>query len=154
MSQKKQASQAFTVIELMIVAVIVGIMAVLVMFTYSGIQQKNRDSERKSDINSISVKLEAYNALNGRYPTLANLNDNDTSNSKSFVSINMSGLSRDAFKDPKGTAFSLCKSTQASCYAYIPSPSTCDNGTNGDCISYSLVASLESGGTYTKQSTN
>src|ERR1700740_3564766 len=92
----------FTIVALLIVIVVIGILAALVIVTYNGIQAKARDTERKTDLNALASHLEAYNAQNGRYPTLTNMNDNDTSNAASFVSVNMKGLPRDAFKDPKG----------------------------------------------------
>src|SRR5690349_1798690 len=65
----------FTIVELLIVIVIIGILATLVIVTFSGVQQKARDSERKTDINAIAGQLEGSYAINGSYPTLAGLND-------------------------------------------------------------------------------
>jgi len=140
--------RGFTIVELLIVIVIIGILAALVIITYSGIQQKARDTERKTDINAVHGHLEAYYAQNGKYPTLANVND------AAFRSANMKGLDPAALQDPKGTAQTLAASTSATAYGYAATPANCDNAANGDCTAYTLTATLEGGGTYQKTSLN
>ena len=77
LSIKKLKNQGFTIVELLIVIVVIGILATLVITTYSGIQSKARDTKRKTDINAIQGQVEAYNTNAGFYPTLANINDVD-----------------------------------------------------------------------------
>jgi general secretion pathway protein G len=145
----KKNVKGFTIVELLIVIVVIGILAALVITTYNGIQQKARDTERKTDVNAVHGQVEAYNAQNGKYPTLANVND------ATFRSTNMKGLDSAALADPKNAGSqALCGSVQAGCYAYVVAPSGCDNGAAGDCTSYTLTATLEAGGTYVKQSLN
>lgn len=144
-SIKKVASKGFTIVELLIVIVVIGILAALVVVTYSGIQQKARDTERKTDINAVHVLVEAYQAESGKYPTLANINDAD------FRAANLKGLDPAALQDPKGTAQTLVDTPAANEYSYVPTPADCDNAT-ADCTSYTLTATLEGGGTYEKKS--
>jgi type IV pilus assembly protein PilE len=149
MTSFKKKYSGFTIVELLIVIVVIGILAALVITTYNGIQQKARDTERKTDINAVHGQVEAYNAQNGKYPTLANVNDS------TFRSANMKGLDAAALADPKNAGSQqLCAASTASCYGYTVSPANCDNGANGDCTSYTLTATLESGGTYVKVSLN
>jgi len=147
---KKQ--QGFTIVELLIVIVVIGILAALVITTFNGIQQKGRDTERQTDIKALHGQLEAYYAQNGRYPTLANLND------ATFRGTSMKGLDSAALKDPKGTAEELKASTTTNYYVYTVSPASCDNGSAGDCTGYVLSAKLEGKidnlDTYTKNSLN
>jgi prepilin-type N-terminal cleavage/methylation domain-containing protein len=144
----KKNSRGFTIVELLIVIVVIGILAALVVTTYNGIQQKARDTERKTDVNALHGQVEAYSAQNGKYPTLANINDS------TFRQNNMKGLDPAALQDPKGTSQALCGTVQADCYAYVATPTGCDNAANGDCTGYTLTATLEAGGTYVKQSLN
>jgi type II secretion system protein G len=147
-SLKKARSSGFTIVELLIVIVVIGILAALVVVTYNGIQQKARDTERKTDINALHGQLEAFQAQNGRYPTLANVNDG------TWRASNMKGLDPAALQDPKGSAQTLVASPAANSYAYAVTPADCDNGAGGDCTQYTLTATLEGGGTYVKQSLN
>lgn len=145
----KKNNRGFTIVELLIVIVIIGILAALVITTYSGIQKKARDTERKTDVNALHGQIEAYQAQNGKYPSLANMNDT------TFRTNNLKGLDNSALADPNNASSqSLCGTASANCYGYAVAPANCDNGTNGDCTGYTLTATLESGGTFVKQSLN
>jgi prepilin-type N-terminal cleavage/methylation domain-containing protein len=152
-SLKKKAASGFTIIELLIVIVVIGILALLVLNTYNGVQQKARDTKRKTDINAIDGQMEAYQASNAKYPTLANLND------ATFRSANLKGLDPNALVDPKSscnpaTGSCVVGTPSANAYSYAPTPAGCDNGAGGDCTSFVLTATLESSGTYVKNSLN
>lgn len=145
----KKNNRGFTIVELLIVIVVIGILAGLVIVTYNGIQKKARDTERKTDINALHGQLEAYQAQLGKYPTLTNVND------AAFRSASMKGLDAAALADPNNAASQvLVAAPAANNYAYATTPAGCDNGVNGDCTQYTLTATLEEGGTYVKQSLN
>ena len=146
-SVRKLKNQGFTIVELLIVIVVIGILATLVITTYNGVQSKARDTKRKTDINAIQGQVEAYNTNAGFYPTLANMNDS------SFRSTNMKGLDTSALQDPQGSAPTLVSAPAAKSYAYAPAPAGCDNSTT-QCTSYTLTATLEGGGTYVKTGTD
>ena len=143
--------KGFTIVELLIVIVVIGILATLVIVTFSGIQQKGRDSQRKTDINAVAGHVSAFYADKGYYPTLNDLNN------ATWRSTNTKGLDAEALKDPKGTTAALANATTATAYGYVASGGTaCDNGqpsseTNA-CEAYTLTATLEAGGTYSKTS--
>lgn len=143
--------QGFTIVELLIVIVVIGILAALVITTFTGIQQKGRDTERTTDIKAIHGQIEAYYAQNGRYPTLANLQ------SGTWIGTNLRGLDQDALHDPKGAAGNnIVAAAAANSYSYAVhdgSNNACDN-TATDCRSYTLTATLESGTTYQKTQLN
>ncbi len=146
----KSNRQGFTIVELLIVIVVIGILAALVVTTFTGIQQKARNTERQTDVKAIHGQIEAYYAQNGKYPTLANLND------ATFRTANMKGLDEEALKDPKGSAASLAGTAAANTYSYavLASDDTaCDNSTK-DCAKYTLTATYEGGGTFSKSNLN
>lgn len=144
----KNNQQGFTIVELLIVIVVIGILAALVITTYTGIQAKARNSERQTDIQSIQTQLEAYFAQgnNGHYPSRGDVNDS------SWRTTNMKSLDPGALKDPQGSSETLAASPAAKSYAYTV---TNDSGTSCEsddttCSKYTLTATLEGGGTYTK----
>jgi general secretion pathway protein G len=139
MTSLKSKQTGFTIVELLIVIVVIGILAALVITTFNGIQQKGRDTERQTDIKAVHGQLEAYFAQSGYYPTLANLTDADWRND------NMRGLDAGALEDPSGAVISGTAATGGSrTYSYIPSPANCDNAApETNCTGYQLAAGLE-----------
>lgn len=63
--QKNRASAAFTIVELLIVIVVIGILAAISIVAYNGIQSRARDAQRASDIAVIKKALLAYDAVHG-----------------------------------------------------------------------------------------
>lgn len=142
--------EGFTIVELLIVIIVIGILAGLVIATFTGIQQKARNTERQTDIKTLHGQVEAYFAQNGKYPSLANMNDT------TWRASNMKGLDPDALKDPRGDAQQLVAAPGTDVYAYAVTASdgsACDNSTT-DCMKYVFTATYEGGGTYTKNSLN
>lgn len=138
----KIKQQGFTIVELLIVIVVIGILAALVITTFTGIQRKARDTERQTDIKALHSQLEAYYAQNGYYPALAEVN-----------TTTLAGLDADALTAPNSsTAIDSNASTTAK-YRYAPTPGTCTTAA-GDCTSYTLESLLEDGTTYSKNSLN
>jgi prepilin-type N-terminal cleavage/methylation domain-containing protein len=150
-SLKKRSQQGFTIVELLIVIVVIGILAALVITTYNGIQQKGRNTERTTDLVAVAGQLEAYYAQNGRYPSQSDLGSTSASN-VTFVAANMKGLDKEALRDPKATAadYSLGSSDSgvANKYQYHAtddSGNACDNSTT-DCTKFVLTAKPEGSG--------
>ena len=168
MSIRKARESGFTIVELLIVIVVIGILAALVIVTFSGIQQKARDTKRQTDIKAIHGHLESYYAQNGSgYPILADINDPGAANDPSWRSINFKGLDEAALCDPSAdsqTGCALVAAPAAGSYAYQTwdtDGSTACTGTAGNndtCAKYTLTATLEgtiSGeDTYVKNSLN
>lgn len=58
----------FTIVELLIVIVIIGILAAITIVAYNGIQERARTTTIQSDINQVHKLIELYYAKNGEYP--------------------------------------------------------------------------------------
>lgn len=69
--------RGFTIVELLIVIVVIGILASITVVAYNGIQGRARQTQLQSDIANVNKQILAYHATNGSYPfTAANLNPN------------------------------------------------------------------------------
>lgn len=129
-----RTKQAFTVLELVLAIVFVGIFLVLFFVQQQNIDAINRDEKRKTAINAIYYALEeGYYAQNQAYPETI-----DKPEVLPWIDPNL-------FTDPYG----LNLWDSSSNYRY--EASNCDNG---KCKSYSLRASLEKEGDYVKNSRN
>ena len=68
-SKTSTVSRAFTIIELLIVIVIIGILVAITAVSYNGITKSAKESALKSELKRISTSLELHKAKNGTYPT-------------------------------------------------------------------------------------
>ncbi len=70
---KTRRQAGFTIVELLIVIVVIGILAAIVLNTFSGVQARARNTERQTDMKSLASQLEVFasdpaNANPGNYP--------------------------------------------------------------------------------------
>lgn len=65
---RKTNSKGFTIIELLVVIVIIGILVALALPQLFAAQARGRDTERKNDLKNIKTQLETYFNDNGSYP--------------------------------------------------------------------------------------
>ncbi len=132
----KNKQKGFTIVELLIVIVVIGILAAIVIVTFTGVQKKARDADRKSDANGIAAQAEVYFGQEAKYPTAAQINN------ATFRSDNLKGLQEDAITAPGGAAGLVTSGAATSNYQYVTTPSGCDN-TATDCVGFTLTATLE-----------
>jgi prepilin-type N-terminal cleavage/methylation domain-containing protein len=60
--------RGFTIVELLIVIVVIGILAAITIVAYNGVQSRARNSAAQSAAENVAKKLEAFNAATGAYP--------------------------------------------------------------------------------------
>jgi len=130
-------NKGFTIVELLIVIVVIGILALLVITTYGGIQQKARNSKRQTDLASLQTHLEAFYNQTGYYP------NRDDMNTASFVS----GLV-DPSNPNQATTTPFVSAPVAKSYSYVPltaTDTTCEGASPADqsCAKYTLTATYE-----------
>lgn len=70
---KNKHTSGFTIVELLIVIVIIGILAAITVVAYNGIQNRAFNSRVQSDIKNVQKLVENYNAINGSYPSTGSL---------------------------------------------------------------------------------
>jgi type II secretion system protein G len=68
---RKNNQKGFTIIELLVVIVIIGILVALALPQLFAAQARGRDSDRKNELKNAQQKLEAYFNDNGAYPLTA-----------------------------------------------------------------------------------
>lgn len=61
--------RGFTIVELLIVIVVIGILAAIVIVAYNGIQNRAKTQSAQASASTIQKKIEAYNATVGNYPS-------------------------------------------------------------------------------------
>ena len=139
--KKKNDQRGFTIVELLIVIVVIGILAALVVTTYGGIQAKGRDSQRQSDLSALQTQIEAFYATNNYYPALVDVN------SETWRSTNMKSLDKAAIADPGDPSDYNLSGTAASesnqkVYGYVTknAAGTVCTTLSTDCVSYELTA--------------
>jgi general secretion pathway protein G len=144
--KKRNDTRGLTLVELLIVIVVIGILALLVITTYSGIQAKARNAKRQTDIQSLQTQMEAFFSQNGYYPSRADMN------SSSWRTTNMKSLDAGALVDPSSTcdptatdAACLVSAAAAKSYSYDVTDSSgasCET-TDTNCAQYTLTATYE-----------
>lgn len=78
---KQKKAPGFTIVELLIVIVIIGILAAITIVAYNGIQNRARASAAQSLASQANKKVMAYQASEGSYPAdLTTAGVTDTSN--------------------------------------------------------------------------
>jgi prepilin-type N-terminal cleavage/methylation domain len=141
LNKRNLNNKGFTIVELLIVIVVIGILALLVITTYSGIQAKARNSKRQTDIQSVQTQLEAFFSQNGYYPSLGNMNDS------TWLDTNMKSLDQNALIDPSNPTNSktLVGTPTDKQYSYAVTQSDGSSCESDDtkCAKYTLTAKYE-----------
>lgn len=65
----RQLRQGFTIVELLIVIVVIGILATIVIVAFNGIQGRAKNTSIENTASNYRRALESYAALYGQYPT-------------------------------------------------------------------------------------
>lgn len=104
-SQTKQ--KGFTIVELLIVIVIIGILAAISIVAYNGVIQKARDDRRVTNARNLVNAAASYNAENGTWPTVTQV--------QGYSTVKLTG---DAADSAKVTATAPTSGT-ADTYRYV-----------------------------------
>jgi prepilin-type N-terminal cleavage/methylation domain-containing protein len=133
MLQKISKQKGFTIVELLIVIVVIGILAALVLNTFAGVQQRARDTERQTDITALATQLEVYYNDNGTYPAFSQI-DTAAEAAAAFPGIDAGAL------EAPGQGFSLvaAEAANANQYGYQTTPTDCLGTSASPCTSFVL----------------
>ena len=160
--------RGFTIVELLIVIVVIGILAAITIVAYNNIQYRARDAQRRVNVSDIAKAIQAYNTLHGNtigagsgcgrqgdgygwfnYNGSNNYDNTDTTYTKSVLECLMADrLLGSKVTDPSGiTAYGVANTTNK--YAYMKY----DCVENGTAVTY-ILARLEDPSTPVIDTTN
>lgn len=146
--------RGFTIVELLVVVVIIGVLAAITVVAYGGVQAEARDSTRKSDLNQLRTAISQYYAKEGDYAqsgcgngTGTGYLNSDYDGAGPYLSVNAclvsKGYLKKAMIDPSGSSscsglncYTYMKASCASgtyLYAHISSKSQTSSDTDGTC---------------------
>ena len=129
-------SKGFTIVELLIVIVVIGILAALVLNSFRGVQERARDTERRTDTNSVATQLEVYYTDNGGYPQFTGMVDTD-----SWISANLKGADLNAWRAPNFNTNTMVNSATPTKDQYGYTPLQADGTTactTAPCAKFSI----------------
>ena len=69
-----RAPKGFTIVEMLIVVVVIGILAGITGVAYGSVQLRAKDTRRQSDAHTITTALELYKMNNNAYPAPTSVN--------------------------------------------------------------------------------
>lgn len=126
-------SRGFTVIELLVIVVVLGVASVLFFMQKSNLEITARDQQRKTAINAMYYSLEeVFYKTNKYYPV-------------AISSTGLPSVDPALFTDPTGVKLGEANSN----YRYEPT-----NCTDNKCKSYTLRTTLENEADFIKESKN
>lgn len=129
----KKRSSGFTVIELILIIVVLGVASIIFFVQKNNIEVIARDNSEKTAINAMYYSLEeVFYPTNKYYP-------------QTISSDNLTSVDPALFKDPNGVKLGTAGST----YTYSPT-----NCTDNKCKSYILKTTLTNEADYIKNSRN
>ena len=90
-------NKGFTIIELMIVVVIVGILAKVAISSYSTYIRKSRRADAVNTLMAMSMAEERYRANNSTYGTLAQVWNSVTTSNQGFYTVAISNVTATSY---------------------------------------------------------
>jgi general secretion pathway protein G len=69
MKKKLRYNKGFSLIEILVVATIIGLLAAGAAISYGQFMKQSRDAKRKTDLEQVRAALEMYRSNNNNYPS-------------------------------------------------------------------------------------
>lgn len=150
MQYKNFNQNGFSIVEVLIVILAVGLVGTVAITSFTDIRHRNHNSERQQDIKTVQRAIEDFYSQKEKYPSLAEIN------SASWRTKNLKTLLDSDLTDPSNSTAQFADTPTAKQYSYQPTAedgAACDNITR-DCMRYVLTATQEEADPYTKNNFN
>lgn len=72
-SCERAGRSGFTIVELLIVIVVIGVLAAITIVAYSGVQNRASDAGVQNDLSGVAKRFEIFNVETGAYPSMSQL---------------------------------------------------------------------------------
>lgn len=153
MHMKKGAGRGYTLVELTVAIVVIGILVSIVMLGIAKHQANARDDQRASQSNTVAEALEKYYTTNGEYPSVRRMVNTFNDNSAQAVASAI-GVDQDVLKMPGSTnpqSIAPVGNIEKGSLNYSAESAinndSCQNVINGGCDRYTLSYLNEAGDT-------
>ena len=138
----RDKQSGFTIIELVIVLVVIGILTLLVVTTHGSIEAKSRNDTRTHDLKTLQISLEGYFSRNSHYPSRADMNN------PKWLKTNLPNLDTSLMSDPSNPTGSITLVAKPASKSYAYDPTQADGVTpcesdDTTCAKYTLTATYE-----------
>ena len=122
----ESSERGFTVIELLVVIIIIGMLLAIAVPSYIGFRDRAANNEAKTNLRAALPAAEAYNEDNGSYASMdeASLREIDSSLSSTLTVVRSSGSSFCLAETVNGKTWSVLGPNPSSATGFVP---------NGDC---------------------
>ena len=107
-------SRGFTIVELAVVIVVIGILATITTISYIGWKKNIQETQVKSDLTNAKTAMESYRNFNGKYPS-----DILVTTFKASPGVTLSGGSSD-----NGSTFTIYGTVDATNKRYMVTNNT------------------------------
>lgn len=136
MTHRPSLARAFTIVELLVVIVVIGILTSISVVSYNSIQVSTRDEQRKTNTLGVAAALEKYYAANSIYPSLNALIGQSAASVQ--TKLNLSNVS--LLRMPKGAENSISNVAGIATLAYQSTDTnvSCTTGTADGCKYFTL----------------
>lgn len=148
-------TSGFTIVEVTVVVIVLGLLVSIVMMSYYKIQADSRDTTREGNVTAIADALEKYYVKNGEYPSIPSIVSNTAGNTGTVVASKL-GIEATDLKMPRALSGVTNSLTSAATptndtisYVSTDASSSCQTNTSGGCTQFSLKYTKENSGLVT-----